>query len=143
MIVVISDGNDNSSSATLKETIASAEKGEVFVYSVSTRDVNQNDDPSMTSERISVGDRALKVLAEQTGGASFVPGSISGLNHGLDELQQVIRSRYLISYKPAGFKHDGQYRAIDITAQKSGRKLHVYSRRGYYASVDSANANNF
>src|SRR5262249_604465 len=130
-------------SATLKETIASAEKGEVFVYSVSTRDDNQNDDPSMTSERISVGDRALKVLAEQTGGASFVPESISGLNHGLDELHQAIRSRYLISYKPAGFKHDGQYRAIYITAQKSGRKLHVYSRRGYYASLDSANANNF
>jgi VWFA-related protein len=133
MIVVISDGNDNSSNTTLKDGIASAERGEVFVYTVSTRDTNDGGDHTVTGERFSVGDRALKVLAEQTGGASFMPGSVTGLNRGLDELQQVIRSRYLISYKPAAFKHDGQYREIDITAQKSGHKLRVYARRGYYA----------
>src|ERR1700674_4003119 len=137
MLVVISDGKDNSSSTTLKEAIASAERGEVFVYTVSTREANDGDDYTLVGDRVLVGDRALKVLAEHTGGAAFMPGSVTGLNHGLDELQQVIRSRYLVSYKPASFKHDGQYRAIDITAQKSGRKLHVYARRGYYASVYS------
>ena len=35
-LVVISDGNDNSSGATLQEAIESAEHGEVFVYTVST-----------------------------------------------------------------------------------------------------------
>jgi Ca-activated chloride channel family protein len=137
MIVVISDGNDNSSSATLKEAIANAERGEVFVYTVSTQEANDADDYTLASERVLVGDRALKILAEQTGGASFMPGSITGLNRGLNDLQQVIRSRYLISYKPAVFKHDGQYRAIAITAQKSGHKLRVYARKGYYSSVDS------
>jgi Ca-activated chloride channel family protein len=144
MLVVISDGNDNSSSTTLKEAIASAERGEVFVYTVSTREANDTSHyDTMTDESVLVGDRALKVLAEHTGGAAFMPGSVTGLNHGLDELQQVIRSRYLVSYKPALFKHDGQYRAIDITAQKSGHKLRVYSRRGYYASVNSAGQANF
>jgi VWFA-related protein len=137
MLVVISDGKDNSSSTTLKEAIASAERGEVFVYSVSTREAADVDDYTMTGERALVGDRALKVLAEHTGGAFFMPGSVTGLHRGLDELQQVIRSRYLISYRPALFKLNGQYRAIDISAQKSGHKLRVYARRGYYASADA------
>jgi VWFA-related protein len=143
MLVVISDGKDNSSSATLKEAVASAERGEVFVYTVSTREAADADDYTLTGDRALVGDRALKVLAEHSGGAAFVPGSVSGLNHGLDELQQVIRSRYLISYKPAMFKHDGQYRQIDITAQKSGHKLRVYARRGYYAGTTSASETKF
>lgn len=143
MLVVISDGNDNSSSATLKEAIASAERGEVFVYTVSTRESNDADDYTLVGPRELIGDRALKVLAEHTGGAAFMPGSVTGLNRGLNELQQVIRSRYLISYKPAAFKRDGKYREIDITAQKSGRKLHVYARRGYYAGETSAARANF
>jgi hypothetical protein len=37
MLVVISDGEDNSSSATLKEAIESAERHEITVYTVSRR----------------------------------------------------------------------------------------------------------
>jgi Ca-activated chloride channel homolog len=140
MLVVISDGKDNSSSATLKDAIGSAERGEVFVYTVSTRDAADKDDYAVVNDRALVGDLALKVLADHTGGAVFVPGSIKGLNHGLDDLQQVIRSRYLISYKPALFKQNGQYHAIDITAQKSGHKLRVYARKGYYARANQAGA---
>jgi len=143
MLVVISDGKDNSSSIALKEAVATAQRGEVFVYTVSTREADDADDYTMTGQRFLVGDRALKVLAEQTGGAAFMPGSVTGLNHGLNELQQVIRSRYLISYKPASFKHDGQFRAIDIAAQKSGHKLRVYARKGYYASINTSGGSTF
>ena len=38
ILVVISDGEDNSSSITLKQAIASAQNGEVAVYTVSTRE---------------------------------------------------------------------------------------------------------
>jgi VWFA-related protein len=137
MLVVISDGKDNSSSVALKQAIAAAQRGEVFVYTVSTREFNENDN-LMSNDQYPVGDHALKVLANETGGAAFMPGSIRWLNRGLDDLQEVIRSRYLISYKPAMFKHDGHYRAIDISAQKSGRKLHVYARKGYYAGGGSS-----
>ncbi len=85
-----------------------------------------SDDPTMAADHTPVGDRALKVLAENTGGAAFVPGSVRWLNRSLDDLQEVIRSRYLISYKPALFQRDGRYRSIDISAEKSGHKLRVY-----------------
>jgi len=129
VLVVISDGEDNTSSITLKEAIASAERGEVAVYTVSTRDAS-HEDPSAL-----LGDHALRTLSELTGGAAFVPGSIHNLKGSLVDVQQVIRGRYLVSYKPASFQRDGRYRTIDIKAEKDGHKLRVYARKGYYASA--------
>jgi Ca-activated chloride channel family protein len=142
VLVVISDGEDNSSSATLKQAITRAQRGEVAVYTVSTREVFGG--PAFqTPEDALVGVHALRTLADLTGGTAFRPGSVRNLNGSLAELQQVIRSRYLVSYKPALFKRDGQYRAIDITAGKDGRKLRVYARKGYFASVKSPSADHF
>jgi len=130
MIVVISDGDDNSSSATLKQAIEKAQRSDVAVYTVSTR----NDDPERSEQ--STGNHALKTLAQHTGGVAFFPGSSSHLKRSLADLQQVIRSRYLISYRPAGFQRDGHYRTLEITAQRDGHKLKVNSRKGYYASAN-------
>ena len=129
VLVVISDGEDNSSSMTLKEAIASAQRGEVAVYTISTRQALQEDASAV------LGEHALRTLSELTGGAAFVPGSVQRLNGSLADLQEVIRSRYLVSYKPAAFRRDGRYRAINITAAKEGRQLRVYARKGYYASA--------
>jgi Ca-activated chloride channel homolog len=129
VLVVLSDGDDNSSSTTLKQVIASALQGEIAVYTVSTRDLTDQAPDSPT------GDHALKTLSELTGGAAFVPGSIRGLKGSLSDVQQVIRSRYLVSYKPAAFQRDGHYRPIEIQAQKDGRQLRVYARKGYYAAA--------
>jgi len=129
VLVVISDGEDNSSSATLKDVISTALRSEVAIYTVSTRDLTNEEESAV------LGDRALNTISELTGGASYVPGAVSHLSRSLSELQEVIRSRYLISYRPADFQRDGHYRPIDITAAKGGHKLRVYARRGYYASA--------
>jgi VWFA-related protein len=131
VLVLISDGRDNSSHTTLKEVIEEAERKNVTIYTVSTTDVRYLSTAFLDSAVL--GDRALKNLAERTGGASFVPGSIGNLNSSLSDLQEFIRARYSLSYKPALLKHDDQYRVITISAQKSGKKLRVYARKGYYA----------
>ena len=137
ILVVISDGEDNSSSATLKQAVSRAQHGEVAIYTVSTRDNLAGAAISRLTEDSLVGEHALTALAELSGGTAFKPGSVRGLNGSLADLQQVIRSRYLVSYKPALFKRDGHYRAIDISAEKDGHKLRVFVRKGYYASVNA------
>jgi hypothetical protein len=89
-----------------------------------------------------VGEHALTTLAELSGGAAFTPGSIDRLRGSLADLQQIIRSRYLVSYKPASFKRDGRYRAISITAAKDGHKLRVHARKGYFASAAATGSRN-
>jgi Ca-activated chloride channel family protein len=135
ILVVISDGEDNSSSASLKEAISSAQRGELAIYTVSTRENIDVAAGYTTVADIDVGDHALKTLSELTGGTTFRPGSVRHLHSTLAELQQVIRSRYLISYRPAAFQRNGRYRTIDLSAQKDGKKLKVFARKGYYASV--------
>ena len=133
ILVVISDGDDNTSRGTLKQAIEHAERNEVTVYTVSTRYSgarSEGNDPT--------GNRAMKVLAQLTGGVAFFPGSASHLNRSLGLLQQMIRSRYLICYRPASFNPDGHYRPIVIVAEKSGRKFRVNARKGYYSSVSPA-----
>jgi Ca-activated chloride channel family protein len=130
ILVVISDGDDNASTASLKQAIESAARGEVMVYTVSTREFEGENSSSM------VADRAMKLLASRTGGAAFFPDSLGNLDKRLADLQQVIRSRYLISYKPADLQTDSQYRSIAIVALRSGHKMRVYARRGYYAKSE-------
>ena len=132
VLVVISDGDDNSSSATLKEAIGSALTGQVAVYTVSTRDLMDE------SQAAVLGDRALRALSELTGGAEFVPGSIRRLTASLADVQQLIRGRYMVSYQPAQFARDGRYRTIEINAEKDGHPLKIFARKGYYASVAGA-----
>ena len=129
VLVVISDGQDNSSAVSLKEAIASAQRGEVAVYTVNSRDLNVQTPGS------DIGDHALRTLSEMTGGTAFKPGSMNQFAKSLAELQELIRGRYLVSYKPASFQRDDRYRTIDIAAQKDGRKLTVFARKGYYASA--------
>jgi len=128
VLVLISDGEDNSSSTVLKQAIAKAVAGEVAVYTVSTRDGSQEPSDSQ------VGDHALRTLSDLTGGTALTPRGVGDLNGSLADLQKVIRSRYFISYKPDHFHRNGQYRTIDIQAERNGRPLKVYARKGYYAS---------
>jgi Ca-activated chloride channel family protein len=130
IVVVVSDGQNNSSIASLKDAVEHAQHGEVAVYTVSTRDF-QNDDPSAV-----VGEDALETLSELTGGAALKPGSLHRLKGSLADLQQLIRGRYMVSYKPASFQRDGRYRPIEIKAEKDGHKMKVFVRKGYYASIE-------
>ena len=65
IVVVISDGDDNSSTETLMDAIRAAQSEQVSVYTISTYEPS-----GMEPGPAPIGERALKVLAEQTGGAS-------------------------------------------------------------------------
>ena len=97
---------------------------------MSTRDF-QNDDPSAV-----VGEDALETLSNLTGGAALKPGSLHRLKGSLADVQQLIRGRYMVSYKPASFQRDGRYRPIEIKAEKDGHRMKVFVRKGYFASIE-------
>ena len=135
ILVVISDGRDNSSGTALKEAINSALRHETVIYTVSTRELVDESSSSL------LGDHALRTMSELTGGATFIPGSINRLSRSLSDVQQVIRGRYLVTYKPAEFQHDGRYRSIEVAAQRDGHQFKVFARKGYYASVIRPSSN--
>lgn len=126
VLVILSDGEDNSSHSSLKQSIQIAERTGVTIYTVSTRE----DRGDKTD-----ADRVLEVLAERSGGEAMFPGDILTLNKSFDKLHDLIRSRYFVAYKPADFQPNGSYRTITVTAEKDGKRLQVRARKGYHARL--------
>lgn len=128
VLVILSDGEDNSSHGSLKQSVQAAEKTGVTIYTVSTRE----DRGAKTD-----ADRILEALAENSGGEALFPGDIVSLGKSFDRLRDLIRSRYFIAYKPAEFQPNGSYRTINIVAEKDGKHLQVRARKGYHARLES------
>jgi len=129
VLVVISDGDDNSSKVSLQQAIWAAQRDEVAVYTVSTKENSLNEFNPL------VGTPALKTLSGETGGTTFPSVSIGDLERRLANLQQVLRGRYLVYYTPSSSQTDGRFHAVEIKAEKDGHKMKVYARKGYYASA--------
>ena len=134
VLVVLTDGEDNLSRISLKRAIQDAENTGVSVYAVSTKDFA---DLGPYGTPISDADKVLQALTERTGGEAMFPGDLRTLNKTFDKLRDVIRSRYLIAYKPADFQSDGHFRKIAILASRNGKRLRVHARQGYYAPFEA------
>lgn len=128
VLVVLTDGEDNSSHRSLKQVLHDAESANVTIYAVSTKEVFA---PKTDADRI------LDALAEHSGGESMFPRDLQGLNKALEKLRELIRSRYFLAYKPMDFAPNGQYHAIKIMAERGGKRFEVHSRRGYYARAEA------
>jgi Ca-activated chloride channel homolog len=128
VLVVLTDGEDNSSRTSLKQAIRNAEATGVTVYAIST---NSHEGPKSDADKI------LLELAERSGGSATFPDSLMALNRIFDKLQDAIRSRYLVAYKPADFVPNGAYRPISIAAAQNGERLQVHARKGYHARLAS------
>jgi Ca-activated chloride channel family protein len=124
VLVILTDGEDNSSHSSLKQSIQIAESTGVTIYTVSTRE---------TIGTKTDADRVLAALAERSGGEAMFPGDLHALASSFDKLHELIRSRYFIAYKPADFQPNGNYRSISIIAKQDGKNLRVRARKGYHA----------
>jgi VWFA-related protein len=125
VLVVLSDGEDNSSHTTLRRAISDAENSGVTIYAISTKEAGDKTE----------ADKVLQELAERSGGEALFPEDSATLRQSFDKLRDIIRSRYLIAYKPADFEADGKYRAINVVASRNGSRLQVHARKGYHARV--------
>ena len=120
-IILLSDGDDNSSHVTPEESIEMAQRAEVIVYTIST---------NITGSKTK-SDKVLERIAEATGGRAFFPFQIRDVTEAFASIQEELRSQYAMTYRPADFVADGHFRTIEILAQQ--KAFHVRTRKGYYA----------
>jgi VWFA-related protein len=121
-IILLSDGDDNQSRHTREEAIEAALRAEVIIYVISTNVTGAD----------KKGDQVLARYASATGGRVFFPLRIEEVSNAFAEIQDELRSQYVVAYKPQDFVQDGRYRAISIDAP--GRQnVKIRARKGYYA----------
>jgi VWFA-related protein len=125
-IVLITDGEDNSSRSTREEAIEMALRANVIVYTISTNFPGYAESGKY--------DKILQRVADATGGRWFEPFQVTDVANAFAQIQADLRSQYALAYRPDDLKHDGRYRTIEIVAEHKGLKVH--SRHGYYAPTE-------
>ena len=131
-MVIISDGDDNSSRFSMTEVLESAQRNDVVIYTISTNST------ALGGDRNNRGDRVLKTFADETGGKMFSPFKVQDLNSNFRNISEELRLQYALAYRPANLLRDGTFRRIRI---EPGDKRHVVrARNGYYAPRSTGTA---
>jgi hypothetical protein len=110
VLVVITDGNDNSSLLTLEHIMKSAHASDVLIYGVGLLTEEEHREAAHAK-------KALNDLAEATGGKTFFPKDVEEVDAIAHLVAHDIRSQYIIEYSPSNSAMDGTFRAIRITAK--------------------------
>jgi len=122
ILIVVSDGGDNASHATLKQVLERARQSNVTIYTIGLFDA---DDPDTNPG-------VLKDLARTTGGERFLPRSPGLLMQACQHVAREIRSGYTIGYVPPD--HDGAFHRVRVEIQPGDRHLTLRTRPGYFAA---------
>jgi VWFA-related protein len=128
VLVVVTDGNDNSSVVGLEDLVKAAQQSEVLIYAVGLL----SDEERREAKR---AQKALEALAEATGGETFFPRDVSEVERIATQVAHDIRNQYTIAYTPLNQAMDGSFRQIKVTVKAAGSPT-VRARSGYYATPD-------
>ncbi|HUO61572.1 MAG TPA: VWA domain-containing protein [Candidatus Acidoferrales bacterium] len=133
VLLVITDGEDNASvnSSTVEQAIRKiAVDGGPTVYTIGLL----GDDKEGKRAK-----RALRMLAEATGGVSFFPRDLNEVDTITKQVAHDIRNQYTIGYKPATQVAGNGYRTVKVEAKAPGyKRLQVRTRSGYYAGTQTS-----
>jgi VWFA-related protein len=122
VLVVLSDGADNASVATLDQVLRQSQLANAVIYTIALIDPVEPD----------ANPRRLKQLANATGGEAFEPRNISQVGEALQRVAHDIRNSYTIGYVPVDSARDGRFRRIRVVVNAPGQRgLSIRTRQGY------------
>ncbi len=132
VLLIVTDGDDNSSNATLEEAIRRVQAldgpsiyciGVLFGGDLSHKDAKHSHD-------------VLAELSDDTGGQAFFPKKLEEVDEIAQRVAQHIRSQYMIEYHSTKPMSVAGYRTIHVEADEKGyHGLRVSTRAGYFPKV--------
>ena len=128
-IILLTDGVNTFGKKKLEDAVQAALRSEAVVYSIGIGDNFYS----------GVDEPALRKISERTGGRAYFPKDERELRQAFQQIQEEMRSQYLIAYEPANQKRDGSYRKIQIelvNPQLQRDRVKVTHRQGYFAKTD-------
>jgi VWFA-related protein len=124
-IILLTDGLNTTGRLSQKEAVNKVLEAEAVVYAI-----------GIGSARDGLDRGALRDIAQRTGGRAFFPDKKFDLNAAFAEIEQELRTQYLLAYSSTNKKRDGAYRKITIeitNPELKKEKLEIRHRPGYYA----------
>jgi Ca-activated chloride channel family protein len=122
-LILITDGEDNSSRYSPSEVREFAKESDVQIYGIGQEG------------NLNYGRTEITNIVSMTGGRAFFPRSFNELDYYIDLVHAELRNQYLIGYSPTNQVHDGKWRRIRVKldAPQGLPKLTVSAKEGYYA----------
>jgi VWFA-related protein len=121
-LVVISDGNDTASDASLQDTLRRMNQTDAFLYGIAI------DAPAGPAINRAFSPEALNEIAGQTGGYTEIIHDPSELTLAAERIAYELNHQYTLAYVPSR-PPDGQYHSIRVRTRDARQT--VRSRRGY------------
>ncbi|MGB2751429.1 MAG: VWA domain-containing protein [Pyrinomonadaceae bacterium] len=129
-IILLSDGVNTFGKKKLDDAVQAALRSEAVIYSIGIGDNFYS----------GVDRGSLNKISDRTGGRAYFPKDERELREAFNQIQDEMRSQYLIAYEPTNQNRDGVFRkiAIELTnPQMQKDKVKVTHRQGYFAKTPS------
>jgi Ca-activated chloride channel family protein len=122
-LIIITDGEDNSSRYSPNEVREFAKESDVQIYAIGEEG------------KLGYGRTEIQNLVSMTGGRTFFPNNFNELDYYVDLVHAELRTQYVLGYVPTNKSHDGKWRRIRVRldAPQGLPKLIVHAKEGYYA----------
>jgi len=127
-IILLSDGVNTYGKKKLNDAVEAAQRAEAVIYSIGIGDNFTN----------GVDRGSLEKVSERTGGRAFFPRDEVELRKAFQQIQEEMRSQYLVSYEPTNAALDGSFRTIEMkltNAEMQKQKVQLTHRKGYFAKT--------
>ena len=117
VIVIVSDGKENTSRLDFETTMKRIVADDCQIYVVQTG-LYEN-----ANVRDLAAERRMQQFTSQTGGAVYIPKSVAELDAAFGQIAADLAQQYVLSYYPADDKRDGQYHtmAVRVTTRANAR----------------------
>ena len=125
-ILVVSDGADTKSKATMDQALRKTLDASASIYAVDLSDAAVYKSLSRDN-----GAEIMKDLTAKTGGRFFAAAGGGKLRDAFADTVDELRQQYTLTYESANERYDGKWRAVEVRIDKP--TLSVRTRQGYYA----------
>jgi Ca-activated chloride channel homolog len=127
VLLVVTDGEDNSSVETLTRLSREAQQSGVLIYAIGL--LSDDDEDARATIRAR---RDLDMLTRETGGEVFYPKELAEVDGIAQHVAHDLRNQYTIAYIPSNQNQDGTFRTIKVIVSTPADTA-VRTRTGYYA----------
>ena len=138
VLLIVTDGEDNTSHNTLEKTIREIQKTDTVIYTIGL--LSEESKKSAKKAK-----RALEQIAQASGGLAYFPENVDDVHNICEQVAHDIRNQYTLAYYPTNTKRDGTYRSVqvEVIPPRGRGKLVPRTRNGYYApgAAGSASGN--
>jgi Ca-activated chloride channel homolog len=120
VLIVVSDGDDNASTATRQDVIRQVHESDATIYTIALIDpLTREGNPGL-----------LRELAKETGGEAYRPRKLEDVGEAFDRIARDVRSAYTLAYAPT--TRTNRHTVRVYVRPKDGRQLQVRTRDGYF-----------